>query len=163
MDATSPLRLGVALVGLMLPYTANAAPAATTSEQFGKSGVLLVAGGCGAGFHRGAYGYCVPNGPVVVAPQVCPPGYRLGPYGRRCLPVGAYGPPPGYGPPPPGYGPPPPGYGPPPRGEGPSADYAPPPRHNPRTPSPDQNSPPPPPPAASSPPPGPEMGPPPND
>src|ERR1700738_4837495 len=132
-EMTSPVTLGAALLGLMLSYAAQAAPVASVSGQFAKSDVLLVAGGCGVGFHRGPYGYCVPNGrvivpppvavapPVVIGPRGCPPGYRLGPYGRRCLPVGAYGP--GYGPPPPGYSPPP---------DAPSAGYGPPPRGNPR-------------------------------
>jgi hypothetical protein len=149
----SALKLGTALLGFMLPYAAHAAPAAWVSEQFAQSDVLLVAGGCGVGFHRGPYGYCVPNGPVVVppgavappvvvAPRVCPPGYRLGPYGRRCLPMGA------YRPPPPGYGPPP--------------GYAPPPRGNPGYPPPTENSPPPPSPGEHSPPAGAEPGPPPS-
>jgi hypothetical protein len=153
-EVASPLTLGAALLGLMLPCAAQAAPAASVSGQFAKSDVLLVAGGCGVGFHRGPYGYCVPNGPVfvpppaavappvVATPRVCPPGYQLGPRGRRCWPVHPY-----Y-PPPPGYGPPPTGYAPPPRG-------------NPRTPPPNLNSPPPPPPKGEpSPPPGPEMAPP---
>jgi hypothetical protein len=150
-----------------LPYARHAAPAVSVSREFAKSDVILVAGGCGVGFHRGPYGYCVPNGPgappVVVGPRACPPGYYLGPHGRRCWPMGGGPPPSGYRPPPPGYGPPPSGYGPPPPGEGPSADYAPPPRRSPRAPPPDQNSPPPPPPGVSSPPPGPETGPPPNE
>jgi hypothetical protein len=66
------------------------------------SDVILVWDWCGLGFHRSAYGYCVRNGTVavapvvvapspvviapapVVAPLVCPSGYYLGPYGR-CL------------------------------------------------------------------------------
>ena len=28
----------------------------------------IAEGGCGPGFHRGPYGHCRPNGPVVVAP-----------------------------------------------------------------------------------------------
>jgi hypothetical protein len=149
---------------IMLPYAKHAV---SVSGRFAKSDVILVAGGCGVGFHRGPYGYCVPNGPVVappvvVAPRVCPPGYYLGPHGRRCWPVGVNGPPPGHGPPPPGYGPPSPGYGPPP-GDGQSAGYGPPPRGNPGNPPPNQNSPPPPPPGKDSPPPGPETGPPPNE
>jgi hypothetical protein len=139
---------------MKLPYARHAAPAVSVAPQFAKSDLILVAGGCGAGFHRGAYGYCVPNGPmvgppVVVGPRACPPGYYLGPHGRRCWPMGG--------------GPPPPGYGPPPPGEGPSAGYAPPPRHSARPPPPDQNAPPPPPPGESSPSPGPETGPPPNE
>ena len=57
-------------------------------------------GGCGPGFHRGPYGHCRPNGPVVVAPAapvvvapavvapapvVCGVGYRWHPYRRRCV------------------------------------------------------------------------------
>jgi hypothetical protein len=122
---------------IMLPYAKHAAPV-SVSGRSGKSDVILVAGGCGGGFHRGPYGYCVPNGPVVappvvVAPRVCPPGYYLGPHGRRCWPVGASGPPPGYGPPPPGYGAPPPDYGPPPPGDGSPTGYGPPSRQS-RTP-----------------------------
>jgi hypothetical protein len=50
------------------------APSAPT-----KGDVIHVAGGCGPGFHRGAYGRCLPNrGPVV---RRCPPGFRMGPYG----------------------------------------------------------------------------------
>ena len=66
------------------------------------SDIILVWDWCGLGFHRSAYGYCVRNGTVVVAPVVvapspvviapapvvaplvCPSGYYLGPYGR-CL------------------------------------------------------------------------------
>jgi hypothetical protein len=56
-------------------------------------------GGCGAGFHRGPYGHCRPNGPVVVAPGaavalpavvapvpvVCGVGHRWHPHLRRCV------------------------------------------------------------------------------
>jgi hypothetical protein len=55
--------------------------------------------GCGPGFHRGPYGGCRPNGPVVVAPGapvvvapavvapavVCGVGYRWHPRWRRCV------------------------------------------------------------------------------
>jgi hypothetical protein len=58
------------------------------------------AGGCGPGFHRGPYGGCQPNGPVVVAPVapvvvapavvapaavVCGAGFRWHPRLRRCV------------------------------------------------------------------------------
>ena len=62
-------------------------------------------GGCGPGFHRGPYGGCRPNGPVVVAPVapvvvapavvapavvvpapvVCGAGFRWHPHLRRCV------------------------------------------------------------------------------
>jgi len=136
---------------MQLPYARHGVPAVSVARQFAKSDVILVAGGCGAGFHRGAYGYCVPNRPmvgppVVVGPSVCPPGYYLGPRGRRCWPMGG--------------GPPPPAYGPPTPGEGPSAGYGPPPRGYPRTSPPTKDSPPPGPPSPSA---GPETGPPPGD
>jgi hypothetical protein len=58
------------------------------------------AGGCGAGFHRGPGGGCLPNGAVVVAPVapvvvapavvvpapvVCGVGFRWHPHLRRCV------------------------------------------------------------------------------
>jgi hypothetical protein len=58
------------------------------------------AGGCGPGFHRGPYGGCRPNGPVIVAPVapvvvapavvapapvVCGVGFRWHPRLRRCV------------------------------------------------------------------------------
>lgn len=137
--ATLPFPVAAAVLVSMLQCAAHAAPTISLSGIYSKADILLVAQGCGAGFHREAYGYCVPNGrvvvpppaiapPVVVAPRVCPPGYRLGPYGRRCLPVGAYRPLlPAYGPPP-GYAPPPRGAGdPPPAENSPSGEYSPPP------------------------------------
>jgi hypothetical protein len=65
----------------------------------------IAEGGCGPGFHRGPYGHCRPNGPVVVAPGapvvvapavvapavvapgpvVCGRGYRWHPGYRRCV------------------------------------------------------------------------------
>ena len=68
-------------------------------------GSASAAGGCGPGFHRGPYGGCQPNGPVVVAPVapvvvapvvvapavvapapvVCGVGFRWHPHLRRCV------------------------------------------------------------------------------
>jgi hypothetical protein len=63
-------------------------------------GAASAEGGCGPGFHRGPYGHCRPNGPVVVAPAapvvvapavvapapvVCGVGYRWHPHLRRCV------------------------------------------------------------------------------
>ena len=85
--------------------TADALP---LSPHPPESNVIQVLGGCGLGFHRSVYGYCVRNGyvapppvvvapapyypaPVVVAPapyypapvvRACPYSYRLDPYGR---------------------------------------------------------------------------------
>jgi hypothetical protein len=82
-----------------LAFCASAAQAMPLSGTVGgvsSPPVVLVAGGCGAGFHRGPYGGCRPNvgGPVVVEPGPGPvpywrgPGWRFyngcwrGPYGR---------------------------------------------------------------------------------
>jgi hypothetical protein len=83
----------------MLLFAASAAQAMPLPADIGSVSsphVVLVAGGCGIGFHRGPYGGCLPN--VVVAPVPPPvavpvpywqgPGWRYyngcwrGPYGR---------------------------------------------------------------------------------
>jgi len=72
---------------------AQAMPLSGTVDTVSSPPVVLVAGGCGAGFHRNPVGACVPNGgPVVVVPGPVPywqgPGWRFyngcwrGPYGR---------------------------------------------------------------------------------
>jgi hypothetical protein len=53
------------------------APAALGSD----SDVIAVAGGCGAGWHRGPYGGCRQNYANPAA-HACPRGWYLGPYGR---------------------------------------------------------------------------------
>ena len=84
----------------MLTFAASAVQAMPLSGDVGNISsphVVLVAGGCGAGFHRGPGGGCLPNvGPVVVpgpvgVPYWRGPGWRFyngcwrGPYGRvRC-------------------------------------------------------------------------------
>lgn len=52
------------------------APAATAPN----AGVVQVAGGCGAGWHRGPYGGCLRNYANPAA-HACPRGYHVGPYG----------------------------------------------------------------------------------
>jgi hypothetical protein len=60
----SILCLAAALSIMAAPGIANAgemiavAPATTID---GSANLILVAGGCGAGFHRGPYGHCRPN------------------------------------------------------------------------------------------------------
>jgi hypothetical protein len=54
-----------------LPLAPLAAPADT---------VIRVAGGCGAGFHRGPYGGCLKNYDHPAA-HACPRGYHVGPNG----------------------------------------------------------------------------------
>jgi len=89
------------LVGL-ISFSAQAFPVAPSQSDPAGPAVILVAGGCGAGWHRGPGGACRPNAvvvapgvavapaPVVVAParvvveRVCPPGTHPGRYGRRC-------------------------------------------------------------------------------
>jgi hypothetical protein len=79
-------------------FAAPAAQAMPLSSNIGglsSPPVVMVAGGCGIGFHRGPYGGCVRNGyypPAVVVPAPVPywqgPGWRYyngcwrGPYGR---------------------------------------------------------------------------------
>ncbi len=87
----------------LLAFGVQASPILFAPMQKAASDIILVWDWCGLGFHRSAYGYCIRNGtvavapvvevapapvvvvpPPVVAPIVCPSGYYLGPYGR-CL------------------------------------------------------------------------------
>jgi hypothetical protein len=83
----------------MHPKLLSAASAAIVLSLF-YVGSASAAGGCGPGFHRGPYGGCQPNGPVVVAPvapvvvapavvvpapMVCGVGFRWHPHLRRCV------------------------------------------------------------------------------
>ena len=78
---------------------AQALPAAAFQAGPGGGGVMLVADGCGIGFHRGPEGFCRRNQErIVVAPPalveprvvesegVCPLGTHLGPHRRERLP-----------------------------------------------------------------------------
>ena len=79
--ATSALALGLGLFGLfgLSAQAAPLAPVIPAVEQGASSGeIILVAQGCGPGFHRGPYGACRPI-------FSCPPGWHPGPYGRRCF------------------------------------------------------------------------------
>jgi len=49
---------GVAAAGVMAPVAQAASPVAPAE---GGANLVLVAGGCGRGFHRGPYGHCRPN------------------------------------------------------------------------------------------------------
>lgn len=92
----SSMRFG----GLDVFVNAQAFPSAFAPQK-AASDVIQVRGFCGLGAHRSAYGYCVPNGVVVVPPPayyvappvavmpsvVCPYGYYYyAPYGR-CVPT----------------------------------------------------------------------------
>ncbi|MBN8973631.1 MAG: hypothetical protein J0H32_02100 [Rhizobiales bacterium] len=72
----------VLVAGTMFGFgTVNAAPIAPATPTV-QGDIIQVAGGCGPGFHRGAYGRCrVNRGRVVVVPpryvrpaRGCPPG-----------------------------------------------------------------------------------------
>jgi hypothetical protein len=77
----------IALLGLAAAAPVQAMPIALLSGA--DPGITLVAGGCGAGFHRGPAGGCIRNvgvvgAPVVGAPVVVAPAVRPV-YGRRCV------------------------------------------------------------------------------
>jgi hypothetical protein len=59
---------------------ANALPLSPVAPV-SDSDVIAVAGGCGAGWHRGPYGGCRQNYANPAA-HACPRGFYLGPYGR---------------------------------------------------------------------------------
>ena len=73
--AASAIVLGL---GLMGTTASQAMPLAPAAEQGASPAVILVAGGCGGGWHRGPYGGCRPM-------YNCPPGWHSGPFGRRCF------------------------------------------------------------------------------
>jgi len=47
-------------------------------DQAAAADTILIADGCGLGWHRGPYGACRPL-------YNCPPGWHPGPYGKRCF------------------------------------------------------------------------------
>jgi len=59
--------------------SAQAVPLAPSGAQ-GRSDVIAVAGGCGAGWHRGPNGGCLKNFANPAA-HACPRGYHIGPGG----------------------------------------------------------------------------------
>jgi hypothetical protein len=68
--------LGAGLLVIAAP--SHAVPAAPFETQ---SNVVLVAGGCGEGWHRGPFGGCRRNWADPDA-HACPRGYHIGPGGR---------------------------------------------------------------------------------
>ena len=104
MSRTFVFSFACAVLGSSLAsFSAQTFPISSLDSRLGASEVTLVAGGCGIGFHRGPYGRCRPNGPVIVAPVapvvvappvaplvvappvVCGVGFRWHPRFRRCV------------------------------------------------------------------------------
>jgi hypothetical protein len=95
MSRTFVFSFACAVLGSSLAsFSAQTFPISSLDSRLGASEVTLVAGGCGIGFHRGPYGRCRPNGPVIVAPAapvvvappvVCGVGFRWHPRFRRCV------------------------------------------------------------------------------
>ncbi len=81
--STKPLKLAAAAAFMMsaLPLSAEAFPVATAPAASANTGITLVAGGCGPGFHRGPFLGCRPNRvfvrPVFVRPLVRRPFCRV--------------------------------------------------------------------------------------
>lgn len=76
--AASALAIGLGLFGLTAAQAMPLAPVAPAADQAGSGEIILVAQGCGPGFHRGPYGRCRPL-------YNCPPGWHTGPYGKVCV------------------------------------------------------------------------------
>ena len=77
--AASTLALGLGLFALTGAQAAPVSPIAPAVAQDAASGeIILVAQGCGPGWHRGPYGACRPL-------YNCPRGWHTGPYGKRCF------------------------------------------------------------------------------
>lgn len=76
--AASALALGLVLFSLSPSQAMPLAPTAPAADQAASGEIILVAQGCGPGFHRGPRGVCRPL-------YNCPPGWHTGPFGRRCV------------------------------------------------------------------------------
>lgn len=74
--AASAFAIGL---GLMTISTSQAMPINPIDTPVSASSdIILVAQGCGPGFHRGPRGACRPL-------YNCPPGWHTGPYGKVCV------------------------------------------------------------------------------
>jgi hypothetical protein len=74
--------LAVAFCLATIASAAQAMPLAPV-DTTPNANVIQVAGGCGAGFHRGPYGGCLANYANPGA-HACPRGFHVGP-GGRCV------------------------------------------------------------------------------
>ena len=75
--AASAFAIGLGLIGMT---SSQAMPLAPVVDRGASAEVILVAGGCGPGWHRGPYGGCLRNYANPAA-HACPRGYHVGPYG----------------------------------------------------------------------------------
>jgi hypothetical protein len=76
--AASAIALGLGLFGLDAVQAMPLASVAPVVDQAASGDIILVAQGCGPGFHRGPGGACRPL-------YNCPPGWHTGPYGKVCV------------------------------------------------------------------------------
>jgi hypothetical protein len=77
----TPMRKMFVLTVLLAAMIASAhAMPLAPIEPATKDDVIQVAGGCGAGWHRGPYGGCLRNFANPAA-HACPRGYHIGPGG----------------------------------------------------------------------------------
>ena len=72
--------VAAAFFASLIAGAATAMPLGTVA-QVPNANVIEVAGGCGAGWHRGPYGGCRRNFAHPAA-HACPRGYHIGPGGR---------------------------------------------------------------------------------
>lgn len=72
--AASLFAIGISLAGVSASQAMPVAPL----DQAASADTVRVAGGCGAGWHRGPYGGCRPM-------YNCPPGWHAAPFGRQCF------------------------------------------------------------------------------
>jgi hypothetical protein len=104
----SSAAMAAALLSL-ISFNAHAFPTASSAPGYSVSDLILVEGGCGAGWHRDRLGVCIRNvgapavvvepgvpgvvvappvpvpGVVVVEPRACPIGSHWSGYYRRCV------------------------------------------------------------------------------
>ena len=80
--------LGLAAAAVGVAFIGTAASAMPSSSIVMSTPTLsptLIVEGCGARFHRGPEGRCIPN-EFVEPRRACPRGTHLGPAGRVCRP-----------------------------------------------------------------------------
>ena len=80
MLKTSAFAFAGAVLGSFLSVSAWALPAVPLDSK-AASDVILVADGCGPGFHRGPWGHCRPN----LGYRICPFGWHFAPFWGRCV------------------------------------------------------------------------------